>query len=79
MISGFLQVIIILTFGFAAKSGVNSGIISSIFSSCVIFTPIIFRVKYGQKVTHKDIGGAFFIVVCIVLIGAGPAMFPSSD
>ena len=79
MINGSIQVIIILTFGFAAKSGVNSGIIASIFSSCVVFTPIIFYFKHGQMISKSDILGGLFIIICVVLIGAGPAIFSSKE
>ena len=37
-----ISVLITLTFEFAFKSGVNSGIIASNFSSCLIFTGLIF-------------------------------------
>ena len=35
------------TFYFASLSGVNGGIISTIFASAVIFSPFMFYLKYG--------------------------------
>lgn len=61
----------ITTFFFAAKSNINRGIISTIFSSSCIFTFIIFYIKYGQKITKNDAFGTFFILVCVALISLG--------
>jgi drug/metabolite transporter (DMT)-like permease len=65
--------LIIFTFAFAFPSGVNAGIISSIFASSCIFTIIIFFFKYGQKVTKFDALGAFMIILCVALVGVGGA------
>lgn len=71
---GTITILIIFTFAFANPSGVNAGIISSIFSSSCIFTIIIFFFIYDQKVTKFDALGAFMIVLCVVLVGLGGAM-----
>jgi drug/metabolite transporter (DMT)-like permease len=71
---GTITILIIFTFAFAFPSGVNAGIISSIFASSCIFTIIIFFFKYGQKVTKFDALGAFMIVLCVVLVGLGGAL-----
>ena len=42
-----VNLVITLTFYFASKSGVNSGIISCNFSSSLVFVAIIFYFKYG--------------------------------
>jgi hypothetical protein len=42
-----IQFVIIQCFEFAAKSGVNGGIISTIFSSSSLFSIVIFYFKYG--------------------------------
>jgi len=31
--------------------------------------------KHGQKISGSDVLGGIFIIICIVLIGAGPAIF----
>jgi len=62
-----------LTFEYAGKSGVNSGIIATIFTTTVLFTAILFRVKYGQKLTIYDIIGCFGIISGVILISLGAA------
>ena len=42
-----ISLFITLCFYFAAKSNVNSGIIASNFSSCLIFTGLIFQWRYN--------------------------------
>jgi drug/metabolite transporter (DMT)-like permease len=59
------------TFLFAAKSNINGGIISTIFSSSCVFTTLIFYLKYGQKITKNDFLGTFFILGCVGLISLG--------
>lgn len=75
--------VIIGCFEYAGKSGVNSGIMASIFSSCVIITPIIFHFKYGQKFSKGDFIGGAFILACIILIstdgGAGSSDIETSS
>ena len=71
----FSQVLILHTilscFAFAAKSGVNGGIISTMFSSSCIFTMIIFYFKYGHKISLVDAIGTAFILACVLLIAFG--------
>ena len=43
----------------------------------MVFTPIIFMFKHGQRISGSDVLGGIFIIICIVLIGAGPAIFGS--
>lgn len=56
---------------FASKSGVNGGIISTIFSSSCIFTIVIFYFKYGHQISKVDAIGTFFILLCVFLIALG--------
>lgn len=42
-----IDLLVLQTFAFVAKSGVNAGVISIIFSSSIIFTPITFYFKDG--------------------------------
>jgi drug/metabolite transporter (DMT)-like permease len=58
-------------FEFAFKSGVNSGIISSIFSSSCIFTTVVFYFKYGHKISVIDAIGTSFILLCVFMIALG--------
>jgi len=66
-----IQYAILSCFTFAAKSGVNGGIISTIFSSSCIFTIIIFYFKYGHKISLIDAIGTTFILACVLLIAFG--------
>lgn len=68
-----IQLSLLTTFYFGSRSGVNNGIISTIFSSGVIFTAVIFFFVYGQKVSCYDVVGALGIIGCVVLISAGGA------
>lgn len=63
-----------LTFLYAGKSGMNSGIIASIFSTSVIFSNIGFYFLYGQKLTKYGILGSLLVVGCVILIGLGPSL-----
>jgi len=56
---------------FAEKSGINPGIISSIFSSTCVFTIILFYCMYGQKLSIFDFIGIFFIIGSVVFISIG--------
>jgi drug/metabolite transporter (DMT)-like permease len=66
-----IQYSIVATFLFASKSGVNGGIISTIFSSSCIFTIVIFYFKYGHQISKVDAIGTCFILLCVVLIALG--------
>ena len=55
-------------FAFVARSGVNAGVMSMIFSSCIIFTPLIFYFKYGEKLSCSDIIGGLLIIACVIII-----------
>ena len=37
----------------------------------MLFTAIIFRVKYGQELSKFDLVGCSFIVACVILISIG--------
>lgn len=57
------------TFYFSSKCEMNGGIISSLFSTSLVFTIAIFYFKYNQKVTIFDVCGACFIIASVALIG----------
>jgi len=57
------------TFYCAGLSGVNSGIIASIFSSSAIFSPVFFFLFHDQKMTNFDVAGCAAIVVSVFVIG----------
>ena len=63
-----INVVIMLTFSFSAKSGLNQGIASSIFSTCLIFVAAYFYFKEGQKLSGWDALGITMVILCVVLI-----------
>jgi len=60
-----------MTFYFAGMANTNSGVIASIFSTCVAFTAAFFFFLHGQKLTKYDIIGCTFVIGSVVLIGFG--------
>lgn len=66
-----INVALIYSFMFADKSGINPGIISSIFSSTCVFTIIMFYFWKHQKLSLNDWIGTFFIMLCVVFISIG--------
>mmetsp|Transcript_5488 Transcript_5488/g.9301 ORF Transcript_5488/g.9301 Transcript_5488/m.9301 type:complete len:83 (-) Transcript_5488:599-847(-) len=60
-----------MTFSYAAESDINSGIISTTFSSSVIFTVIMFWYKYHQTLGKFEIIGCLLIIASVLLIGFG--------
>lgn len=68
---GLIQVTISSTFYFASLSGVNSGIIASLFSTAIPFTSLMFFYKYNQKLSKQDYLGFILIMVCVIFISLG--------
>ena len=62
---------ITLTFFFSDKAGVNSGIMSTNFSSCLVFVAILFYCKYGQKMNKFDYFGSVLILGSVIAIALG--------
>lgn len=64
------QIMIFLSFNFASKSSnnMNSGVVSSLFTSNVVFTSIFFYIFFNQKLSRSVLTGMFFIILCAVLI-----------
>ena len=77
-IQALIQFGLTACFFFTAKSGVNPGIISSIFAGGLIFVAIYFHFMKGQRLTLHDLIGTVFVTLCVVLISLGSA-FKSSD
>lgn len=74
-----INVALIYSFMFADKSGINPGIISSIFSSTCVFTIIMFYFWKKQKLSINDWIGTFFIILCVVFISIGGGEAPSDE
>lgn len=74
-----INVALIYSFMFAEKSGINPGIISSIFSSTCVFTIIMFYFWKKQKLSINDWIGTFFIMLCVVFISIGGGAGDSDD
>lgn len=74
-----INVALIYSFMFAGKSGINPGIVSSIFSSTCVFTIIMFYFWKHQKLTLNDWAGTFFIILCVVFISIGGGEAPKDE
>jgi len=64
---------IILTFYLLSESSnsLNSGIITSIFASSIIFSLVNFRVLYGQRIKISSLVGIVLVITSISLISMG--------
>lgn len=69
-------VFLYLTFTSADKAGLNTGIITSLFPSCIIFTSVYFYLFKGQKLTCWNLLGMALIITCIFLISFSPYYSP---
>ena len=68
---GVLIIVTSLAFKFAATSGLNTGVVSSLFTSAVIFIAIIFYCLYREKLYLKDFIGMAIIIAGVALISFG--------
>ena len=65
-----------LSLEYASLAEINIGVISSLYTSGVIFTSILFYFIYGESLTGQDFLGMLIIISGGVLIGIGK---PSND
>jgi uncharacterized membrane protein len=56
------------TFSLSFASGINTGIITSLFSTSLIFTSAYFYFKFGQKLSLLCMVGILLVVACVVLV-----------
>lgn len=49
----------------------NSGIITSLFASSIVYTAVIFYFLYGQKVAKIQAIGMLLIIASVVLVSIG--------
>jgi drug/metabolite transporter (DMT)-like permease len=59
-----------LTFYYAAEANINIGVISGLFTTAIIYTAIMFRCIYGEKIRYATLSGMLVIcggVICISL------------
>ena len=51
---------------------VNSGVVSSLFSSSLVFVAVLFYIYFGQKMSLQGIGGIGLIVasICVISLSA---------
>ena len=68
IINFMIYVMLGLTFIFADKSGIHTGVVTSLFCSSLIFTVVYFYFKYGQKLSRWDVIGIIMVCICIALI-----------
>ena len=72
-VQGAFTLLTTLAFYFGSKSGINSGIISTLFVTSVPFTAILFQCLYGQKMGPIEWIGCLFVISSVALIGLGGA------
>ena len=65
----FFRGLMTISFMFAERSGVNSGIVAQVFSTSVLFSPLLFYLFSNQRLSFKDLLGCSLIVGSIILIG----------
>lgn len=58
-------------FYFASLSGVNPGVISTIFTTSLIFTAVVFHFGFNQKLTLRDYLGGALIIGSLLMIAFG--------
>ena len=68
-----IQIFVLSTFFYTAKTGINAGVIASIFTTNLIFVTLYFYCFKGQRLTCNDAIGSLLIITCLVLIGIGGA------
>jgi drug/metabolite transporter (DMT)-like permease len=79
VINFMINCFISLTFYFSQLSGVNAGIMSTNFSSCMIFVALLFYCRYGQKMQTRDILGSILIFFSVGFIAFGGSREKSSE
>ena len=72
-----IYVMLGLTFMWADKANMHTGVITSLFCTSLIFTIIYFRIFHAQHLQCTDYIGILLVVICVVLIsisegGHGP-------
>ena len=65
-----------LSLHYANLAGISTGVITSLYTSGIIFVAILYYVVYGERLTFRDCIGIFIIIVGGVFIGIGK---PSQD
>lgn len=62
------QFSIITGYYYAGQAKLNGGIITSLFATYCIFTSIIFRFLFKEKLETKFLFGIFFMMACVAII-----------
>ena len=62
------QFSIITAYFYASKAGLNQGIITALFATYCIFTSVIFRFLFKEKLELKFLFGIFFMMTCVAII-----------
>jgi len=56
------------TFMFTDRSGIHTGVITSLFCTSLIFTSIYFYFKHKHILTKFDYFGILLVLICVILI-----------
>ena len=62
---------LVLTYQVATKGKINHGIISSIFSTSLVYSSVWFWIVHKQKLNRSQICGITLVILCVVLISLG--------
>jgi drug/metabolite transporter (DMT)-like permease len=57
-------------FYYAAESGVNPGVLASVFSSNIMFTSIIFYLLYGERITKTTVFCMIIMILGVFFVSA---------
>ena len=69
----FIHITMIMTYDFFGRSGsdLNSGIITSLFTSSVVYSAILFYFIYKQKISLPQVIGMALIVGSVIMVSIG--------
>lgn len=68
LISIWIFVCLNTTFQFANQAGLNPGVVSTLFTTCLIWVAIYFYFKHGQKLRIFDMFGMAIMITAVCLI-----------
>ena len=74
-----ILILLAVTFQFADQSKINSGIITSLFATSLVFTSVYFYFAHSQKLTKTDALGILMMIACIVIISLSEGEVTKED
>jgi drug/metabolite transporter (DMT)-like permease len=68
----------ILTFYFAAQAHINIGVIAALFTTAVLYTTLLFRATYGERIRWPCFAGMLTVCLGVAVISLGKEQTGSS-